>query len=94
MRDSRQAHYEYVRTEPVGEHFDPAFTPDLTPKEMLAMGIFGGVYMRDCRDEFPADWFEAAKLASGARDASLNFFEINASQPLAEWRRKGWIFDE
>ncbi len=89
-----QTHYEYVRTEPIGKNFDPSFAPDLTPKEMLAMGVFGGVYMRDCRDEFPADWFEVAKLATGARDAGLNFFEINASQPLAEWRRKGWIFDE
>ena len=75
-----QTHYEYVRTEPIGKNFDPSFAPDLTPKEMLAMGVFGGVYMRDCRDEFPADWFETAKLATGGRDAGLNFFEINDHQ--------------
>ena len=61
---------------------------------MLALGVFGGVYMRDCRDEFPDDWFTHARFAEDARDPMLNFFEINASQPLAEWRRKGWIYDD
>ncbi len=55
---------------------------------------FGGVYMRDCRDEFPDDWFECARLTESARDLTLNFYETGASQPLAEWRRKGWIFDQ
>lgn len=94
VSDTMQDHYEYVCTEPAGRNFDPEFTPDLTPKEMLEMGVFGGRYMRDCRDEFPKSWFEKAKLAEGDRDPKINFFEINASQPLAEWRRKGWIFDE
>ena len=94
VNDKMQQGYHYTCSEPAGEHFDPAFKPDLSPKQMLAMGVFGGVYMRDCRDEFPADWFEHARLAGGKRDARLNFFEINASQPLAEWRRKGWIFEE
>lgn len=94
VHDTMQDGYEYSLTEPVGKNFAEEFNPQLTPKEMLALGVFGGVYMRDCRDEFPADWFVDAKLASGSRDASLNFFQINASQPLAEWRRKGWIYDE
>lgn len=94
VNDLMQQGYTYTLTEPVGKNFAEEFTPDLTPKEMLAMGVFGGVYMRDCRDEFPADWYERARLAPDTRDASLNFFEINASQPLAEWRRKGWIYDE
>lgn len=77
-----QQQYEYVRTEPVGEHFDSVFTPDLTPKQMLEMGIFGGVYMRDCTEEFPGDWFENAKFATGARDASLNFLKLTPANPL------------
>ena len=36
-------------------------------------------------------WFKQAKLASGPRDKSLNYFGVDASQPLSEWRRKGWI---
>ncbi len=91
VHDTMQKGYRYVRTEPFGENFDPRFTPELTPKEMLALGVFGGKYMTDCRDEFPADWFETAKLSPGGYDASINFFGVKASQPLSEWVRKGWI---
>ncbi len=83
---------EYVLTEPEGKNFDPRFTPDLTPKEMLALGVFGGTYMTDCRDEFPADWFAHAKLSpDGKKHKELNFFGVNASQPLSVWQKKGWI---
>ncbi|MCD7060130.1 hypothetical protein [Pelagibacterium xiamenense] len=85
-----QQGYVYVLTEPEGQNFDPDFTPDLTPAEMLALGVFGGKYMTDCTDEFPAKWFADAKL-SKTRDAQLNFFGIEASQPLSVWRAKGWI---
>ena len=82
----------YVLAEPEGKNFDPRFTPDLTPKEMLALGIFGGTYMTDCRDEFPADWFTHAKLSpDGKKHKELNFFGVNASQPLSVWQKKGWI---
>lgn len=94
VNDKMQQGYRYKLAEPAGKNFAPEFTPDLTPKQMLELGIFGGVYMRDCTDEFPTDWFTNAKLASGTRDASLNYFNINASQPLAEWEQKGWIYEE
>ncbi len=84
VSDIMQEHYEYVCTAGPGADFADDFTPQLTPKEMLALGVFGGVYMRDCRDEFPADWFTEAKFSPGARDAKLNFFEVNASQP-GDW---------
>ena len=94
VHDKMQDGYTYVRTEPVGKNFAEDFHPELTPKEMLEMGIFGGVYMRDCGDEFPDDWFDNARFAVDTKDPKLNFFEIDASQSLAEWRRKGWINDE
>lgn len=90
VRDSMQT-AEYVLSEPMGKNFDPRFTPDLTPKEMLALGVFGGKYMTDCTDEFPAEWFEHAKLCPEKHDAKLNYFGVNASQPLSVWRKKGWI---
>lgn len=97
VHDKMQKGYRYELTEPVGKNFDPRFKPELTPKEMLALGVFGGVYMRDCIDEFPADWFAEAKFQSGdsnEHDASLNFFGVNASQPLSVWRQNGWIHED
>lgn len=86
-----QRAYRYVLTEPMGKNFDPIFKPELTPKEMLALGIFGGKYMTDCQNEFPKDWFTKAKLCSTRHDSKLNFFGVNASQPLKVWCKKGWI---
>jgi hypothetical protein len=91
VNDRMQKGYVYYRTEPAGRNFAPGFTPQLTPKQMLALGVFGGKYMTDCRGEFPASWFAGAKLSAGRRDRRLNYFGVNASQSLAEWRRKGWI---
>lgn len=94
VNDRMQRGYVYERTEPVGRNFEPGFEPQLTPREMLALGVFGGRYMTDCAAEFPASWFRRAKLSPGRRDPSLNLFGVNASQPLAEWRRKRWIWHE
>jgi hypothetical protein len=91
VNDLMQQGYSYELSAREGKDFDPEFKPDLTPKECLALGVFGGRYMTDCRDEFPADWFTDAKLSPGKRDKSVNFFKVNASQPLAVWRAKGWI---
>ena len=53
--------------------------------------MFGGKYMTDCRDEFPNSWFAKARLSSLRKDPSLNWFGVDASQPLSVWRAKGWI---
>jgi hypothetical protein len=53
VNDLMQENYVYYITEPTGKNFDPEFLPELTPEEMIEMGIFGGKYMTDCRDEFP-----------------------------------------
>ncbi len=50
--------------------------------------------MNDCRDEFPASWFRRARLCTEHHDPQLNFFGVNASQPLSEWRRRGWLHVE
>ena len=91
VNDRMQTNYRYELTEPVGENLHSEFKPELTPKEMLELGIFGGKYMTDCRAEFPGSWFTAAKLCSERHDPRLNFFGVNASQPLSVWRNKGWI---
>jgi hypothetical protein len=91
VNDRMQQGYRYVLVAPVGRHFDPDFRPELTPPEMLRLGVFGGKYLTDCRDEFPASWFARAKLCPERSDAKVNFFGVAASQPLSVWRRKGWI---
>jgi hypothetical protein len=91
VNDRMQHGYRYELSEPAGENFESDFHPELTPEEMLKLGVFGGKYMTDCRGEFPVSWFEGARLAGGKRDPKLNFFGVNASQPLAVWRAKGWI---
>jgi hypothetical protein len=94
VNDLMQTGYQYETTEPVGKNFDARFKPELTPKEMLTLGVFGGKYMTDCRGEFPADWYEGAKLCHEFHDSKLNYFEVSASQPLTVWREKGWIYPE
>ena len=93
VNDKMQKGYRYILTEPIGRNFDPEFRPQLTPKEMLQLGVFGGKYMTDCRREFPKSWFTRAKLSQVHND-SINFFEKHASQPLKVWQDKGWINEE
>jgi hypothetical protein len=89
-----QRGYVYFRTKPIGRAFRPGFAPQLTPPQMLRLGVFGGKYMTDCTKEFPASWFKKAKFCSAKHDPALNFFGVNASQPLSVWRRNGWIYEE
>lgn len=91
VNDRMQKRYVYDRTARAGKDFDPRFKPELTPKQMLALGVFGGKYMRDCVKEFPSSWFTHAKFAKREKDPSLNFFKVDASQPLKVWKEKGWI---
>lgn len=97
VNDKMQHGYRYELAEPAGRNFAPDFKPDLSPAEMLALGVFGGRYMRDCRAEFPQDWFTDAKLlpeGTPGHDPRLNLFGVDASQPLSVWRAKGWIHPE
>ena len=94
VKDKMQKYFRYVLTEPAGKSFDPEFKPELTPKQMLSLGVFGGKYMTDCRKEFPADWFKKAKLCQERHDPELNYFGVNASKPLWYWRKKRWIYPD
>jgi hypothetical protein len=94
VNDLMQTDYRYVLPAPTGRDFHPDFKPQLTPKEILRLGVFGGKYMTDCRDEFPKSWFTNARLCADRHDPELNFFGVNASKPLSYWRTKGWIHDD
>lgn len=92
--DDRFQKYTYTLTEPIGKNFDPLFKPELTPKQMLELGVFGGNYFQGEYDELAEEWLKNAKISDHGHDPELNFFEVDASQPLHEWQRKGWIYEE
>jgi hypothetical protein len=94
VHDTMQRGYCYRLTEPMGRNFAPGFAPQLTPEQMLELGVFGGKYMTDCRREFPASWFARAKLSPWKKDPALNYFGVDASKPLSYWKAKGWIHDD
>ena len=89
VNDKMQKRYRYVLSAATGRNFDSEFKPQLSPAQMLQLGVFGGKYMTDCRREFPKSWFARAKLSPRGADPACNFFGIDASQPLSEWTRKG-----
>lgn len=95
VRDKMQSGYSYELVAPMGKNFDPRFKPELTPKQMLALGVFGGRYLRDCTKEFPEDWFKRAKFypeGLAGHDPEINFFMVDASLPLSVWQKNHWIY--
>ena len=70
------------------------FKPQLTPKEMLELGVFGGSYFNKKQiKEFPKSWFQKAKL-SETFNVELNRFKVKSGLSREEWIKKGWIFKE
>ncbi|CAN5152346.1 hypothetical protein BH11PAT4_BH11PAT4_6590 [soil metagenome] len=92
-QDPWQPGYAYVLTSPTGSDFHPDFKPELTPQQMLELGVFCGDYLVET-SEYPSEWFTRAKVRQGEPDATLNYFKIAASQPHAVWVAKGWIHPE
>ena len=96
VNDLMQRAYAYYLTQAPGKNFAAGFSPQLTPKQMLELGVFGGLYLYDCQKEFPKAWFRRAKVIPGnpatdKNDPKLNFFGVGASQPLRVWQKKDWI---
>lgn len=94
VNDKMQQNYIYYLTQPIGHSFSPLFQPQLTPQEMLEMGVFGGKYMTDCQQEFPAARFKKAKFSPEKKNPKVNFFGVNASQSLKVRQEKWWIYPE
>ena len=75
------------------EDFYKLFKPQLTPKKMLELGVFGGSYFGLNIKEYPKSWFEKAKLSKNF-NVDLNRFKIKSGLSRKEWQEKGWIFKE
>lgn len=85
-----QRGYSYYHDAMPGRSFDPRFTPALTPKEILQLGAFNGLYLNNAMREYPDSWLKSAKLSKVA-DPSINLFKVASGQSLEEWQRNGWI---
>ncbi len=73
--------------------FYKLFKPQLSPKKMLELGVFGGSYFEEKIKEYPKSWFKNAKL-SKTFDVNKNRFKIASGLSRKHWIDKGWIFKE
>ena len=73
--------------------FYKIFKPELTPKKMLELGVFGGSYFGSKIKEFPISWFKSAKLSKNF-DVNINRFKVKSGLSIEHWIEKGWIFNE
>lgn len=89
--------YEYILTNSMGRGMRDDFTPDLTPPQMLKLGVFEGKYCNDCILEYPKEWFinksnTLIKALSPERpDIDVNYFKIKSRLALSEWVQRQWI---
>jgi hypothetical protein len=69
------------------------FKPELSPKKMLELGVFGGSYFGLKIKEYPKSWFVNAKISKNF-DKNLNRFKVKSGLSRKHWMEKGWIFKE
>ena len=77
------------------------FSPNLTPKEVIQLGSFGGIYFHNKEGkididykEFPSNWFEGLadyEFKSSKYYKKVNFFKIKSGLSQEEWEKRGWI---
>jgi len=77
----------------IKKEFYKDFKPELSPKKMLELGVFGGSYFSMNIKEYPKLWFKKAKL-SKSFDVNLNCFKVESGLSRDHWIKKGWIFKE
>lgn len=98
VNNKMQKNYSYILSESEGKNFREDFKPQLTPKQMLDLGIMGGLYFNDVAktNEYPKEWFSKAKLSGlgNGYNKELNYYGVKCGQSLEEWKDNGWIDKE
>lgn len=85
----------------------PEFLPNMTPKEVLQAGSFGGTYYRPIKSgvtgksysgvwkELPKDWLEGLNIgkqvSSPTYDEKVNTYKVKCGGSLEMWESSGWI---
>jgi hypothetical protein len=85
----------------------PEFQPNLTPKEIIQAGSFGGCYFKqitsrvtgqtysDAWREFPYDWFEGLaiteQVASTTYNKEINTYKVSCGSSVQQWEESDWV---
>ena len=84
---------KFIKKEIIDKDIYKIFKPQLTPKKMLELGVFGGSYFGLKIKEYPKSWFKNAKISIDF-DVNLNHFRVKSGLSRKQWLEKGWIFKE
>ena len=84
---------KFIKKKIIDKNIYKIFKPDLSPKKMLELGVFGGSYFGLNIKEYPSAWFKKAKI-SKKFDVNNNRFRVAAGLSRKEWISKGWIFNQ
>ena len=85
----------------------PTFRPNLTPRQVMQRGSFGGTYFRpihssvthrayaNAASEFPRAWWKgltpSVHLQSATYDTAVNRYRVACGGSLDMWESSGWI---
>ena len=84
---------KFIKKKIIDKDIYKIFKPELSPKKMLELGVFGGAYFGLNIKEYPKSWFNNAKISKNF-DISLNRFKVKSGLSRKEWQEKGWIFKQ
>ena len=99
--DSRMRIIEFEDTQTLHVKFKPLFTP----KQLLQMGIFGGLYFgsiqedsnywvgKEAADKLPKDWFEDVYCSETKPSWKDNYFGVKAGLDAEWWHERSLICD-
>ncbi|XP_046334016.2 uncharacterized protein LOC124116641, partial [Haliotis rufescens] len=85
----------------------PEFRPNMTPKEVMQAGSFGGTYFRPIKSgatkksysgvwkELPKDWLQGLNIgkqvSASTYDETVNTYKAKCGGSLDMWESSGWI---
>ena len=82
-----------IKKKIINKNYYKIFKPELSPKKMLDLGVFGGSYFGLNIKEYPKSWFKKSKI-NRTFDVNINYFKIKSGLSRKHWIEKGWIFKE